>query len=212
MHAQGEYDCLKCGRRSNIVYRGAVYAWAVGCSAAGAMVTIGFSLFGGEPAGYPAFFVLLPFLLFYALAPFWMRFERLPVKRPAPAGKQNARPGRVSSTTARMTGNFRPQRTAPRPENAPGRREVPPPRRGGQTPPPRPARPPAGVQRSGAQGAAGRRQENFVPPPKKDPAQKKDGGFDPFGEQPEDLKDILNEFIERYGEDGPPPRPRGGRQ
>lgn len=70
---KGEYECKKCKKNSNIIIKRSIYGLIAGTCILSLIILVCYLFLGdhGNPAGI--FLVLLPFLLFYALVPFFVR-------------------------------------------------------------------------------------------------------------------------------------------
>lgn len=70
---KGEYECKKCKKNSNIVIKRSIYGLIAGTCISSLIILVCYLLLGdhGNPLGI--FLVLLPFILFYAAVPFFVR-------------------------------------------------------------------------------------------------------------------------------------------
>ena len=75
LKTKGEYSCDSCNCISNVVINRTLYAIASGICILALIIVLMYSSFGEHGSLWGLVFVLIPFVVFYAIVPFFIRLE-----------------------------------------------------------------------------------------------------------------------------------------
>lgn len=75
LKTKGEYSCERCNCISNVVINKTLYAIASGICIVALLIVLLYSTYGDHGSLWGIIFVLIPFIAFYAIVPFFIRLE-----------------------------------------------------------------------------------------------------------------------------------------